>query len=76
MRHVKIKGMIRLDQFLKWAGLVSTGGQGKIMIQTGMVMVNGNKNPGRGKVLSEGDIVSVEGAGDFMVTTDGAEEKG
>lgn len=75
MRHVRVKGSIRLDQFLKWSGLVSTGGQGKIMIRNGMVRVNGNKNPGRGKVLSDGDIVSVEGAGDFLVTAGAPEEK-
>ena len=33
--------MIRLDQFLKWQGWVSTGGEAKLRIQAGDVSVNG-----------------------------------
>ncbi|MCL6477905.1 MAG: RNA-binding S4 domain-containing protein [Peptococcaceae bacterium] len=71
MRNVSVKGSIRLDQFLKWAGLAPTGGQGKIMVRSGRVRVNGDKNPGRGRFLSDGDIVSVEGIGDFKVVHSG-----
>ena len=31
--RVKVKKEIRLDQFIKWAGAVSTGGQAKIIIE-------------------------------------------
>lgn len=76
MRDVSVKGNIRLDQFLKWAGVAPSGGQGKILVQSGRVRVNGDRNPGRGRVLSAGDIVSVDGIGDFRVVhTGGAGEK-
>lgn len=32
---------IELDKFLKWAGIFSTGGEAKIMINEGRVKVNG-----------------------------------
>lgn len=67
MRKVNVKAGIRLDQFLKWAGIASTGGQGKVLVQSGMVRVNGEVTGSRGKVLSGGDVVSVEGVGDFLV---------
>lgn len=52
---------IRLDQFLKWQGLTDTGGQAKIMIQDGMVMVNGEKETRRGRKLRNGDVVQFQG---------------
>lgn len=67
MRRVAVKGSIRLDQFLKWAGVASTGGQGKMLIRSGMVRVNGEITGSRGMALSGGDVVSVDGIGDFLV---------
>ena len=32
---------MKLDQFLKWKGIVSTGGEAKYLINTGQVLVNG-----------------------------------
>lgn len=67
LSNESLSGNIRLDRFLKWAGVSSTGGQGKIMILSGMVKVNGVKTGSRGKKLSPGDVVSVEGVGNFLV---------
>ena len=53
--------MIKLDQFLKFVGIVSTGGQAKIMITNGEVKVNGIVETRRGKKLSSDDIVTVIG---------------
>jgi ribosome-associated protein len=53
--------MIRLDQFLKLEGLVSTGGQAKVVIQEGLVEVNGAVETRRKKQLSPGDVVRYEG---------------
>ena len=40
--HVKIETpFIRLDALLKFAGAVETGGEAKLIIQNGGVMVNG-----------------------------------
>ena len=52
---------IRIDSFLKLAGLVSTGGQAKILIAEGEVKVNGQVCLMRGKKLFDGDKVEFEG---------------
>jgi ribosome-associated protein len=52
---------IQLDQFLKWHGLVSTGGQAKLVIQTGKVQVNGLVETRRKKKLKAGDKVAYAG---------------
>ncbi|MEQ8464395.1 RNA-binding S4 domain-containing protein [Coleofasciculus chthonoplastes] len=52
---------IKLDQFLKWVGVASTGGEAKLMIQDGDVTVNGIIETRRGRKLVEGDLVSVQG---------------
>jgi ribosome-associated protein len=53
--------MIKLDQFLKFVGIASTGGQAKVMIVNGDVKVNGMVETRRGKKLSADDIVTVVG---------------
>lgn len=50
---------IKLDQFLKLKGVVATGGQAKMMIQDGIVTVNGESETRRGKKLRTGDRVVV-----------------
>ncbi|MGE3164916.1 MAG: RNA-binding S4 domain-containing protein [Planctomycetota bacterium] len=52
---------IKLDQFLKWHDLVPTGGQAKIVIQHGLVKVNGQLETRRGRRLGPGDVVEVDG---------------
>ena len=52
---------IRLDQFLKWKGLAGTGGQAKLRIQAGDVLVNGVVETRRGRTLYEGDEVRIDG---------------
>ena len=49
--------MIRLDQFLKLTGLFETGGQAKLAIQGGEVIVNGEIETRRRKQLHAGDVV-------------------
>lgn len=58
---------IRLDQFLKWAGAVQTGGEAKVLVQAGEVEVNGETETRRGRKLVEGDRVSLQGQS-FTVT--------
>jgi ribosome-associated protein len=50
---------INLDQFLKWANIVMSGGEAKYLIQEGKVEVNGEIELKRGKTLKDGDIVSL-----------------
>lgn len=52
---------IKLDQFLKLKGIASTGGQAKLMIQSGEVKVNGSSETRRGRQLVAGDSVTVAG---------------
>lgn len=62
MREVKIETeFIKLDQFLKFENLVSSGGEAKNIILDGMVRVNGGIETARGKKLHKGDIVEVFG---------------
>lgn len=49
---------IRLDQFLKWVGVVGTGGQAKFLILSGEVTVNGEPETRRGRKLVAGDEVT------------------
>lgn len=58
---------IQLDQFLKWAGAVGSGGEAKTLTENGMVSVNGIVVSERRKRLQPGDEVSVKGSGSFRV---------
>ena len=51
---------IKLDQFLKLAQVVATGGQAKTLIQDGQVKVNGLIETRRGRKLHHGDRVEVD----------------
>lgn len=57
----KSSNMIRLGQFMKWQNLVQSGGEAKIRIQGGEVMVNGCIEIRRGRQLTSGDIVTFNG---------------
>ncbi|SNX53785.1 RNA-binding S4 domain-containing protein [Thermoanaerobacterium sp. RBIITD] len=62
MEEIKINtDYITLDQFLKYVGIVETGGQGKQMILDGLIKVNGNIELKRGKKLRKNDIVNAMG---------------
>jgi ribosome-associated protein len=56
-----LSASIKLDQFLKLQGLVGTGGQAKLLIQDGSVFVNGTVETRRGRKLTAGDRISIEG---------------
>ncbi|MGK7883989.1 MAG: RNA-binding S4 domain-containing protein [Crocosphaera sp.] len=53
--------IIRLGQFMKWQNLVQSGGEAKIRIQGGEVMVNGCVETRRGRQLISGDKVTFNG---------------
>ena len=48
---------MKLDQFLKWNNLVSSGGEAKHFINAGEVKVNGRIEKRRGRKLTHGDKV-------------------
>lgn len=51
---------IKLDQFLKYANIVESGGVAKIVIQDGLVKVNGEVCTQRGKKIRVNDTVEFE----------------
>jgi ribosome-associated protein len=53
--------VIRLGQFLKFAGLLDSGGNVKEAILDGFAAVNGEVDRRRGRQLQLGDIVSFDG---------------
>ena len=58
--------VIRLDQFLQVQGIAATGGQAKVLVQSGEVSVNGDVETRRRRQLRIGDVVTFEGD-DFTV---------
>ncbi len=60
---------VTLNQFLKIAGIAFTGGEGKEMIQEGIVYVNGEREIRRGKKIRQGDVITIEGSKTQYVAT-------
>mgnify|MGYP001158378295 CR=1 FL=1 len=56
-QYLYIYKTMKLDQFLKWKNLVSSGGEAKIFIKSGSVKVNGVIETRRVRKLSKGDKV-------------------
>jgi ribosome-associated protein len=52
---------LSLDKFLKLCGVAATGGQAKVMIQSGEVRVNSEIETRRRRKLKAGDVVEVDG---------------
>lgn len=52
---------IKLGQALKAASLVEDGVEAKLVIQDGLVKVNGETDTRRGRKLYDGDVVSFDG---------------
>ena len=52
---------IKLQDLLKFANLVETGGMAKECVQGGEVLVNGEVCTMRGKKIRPGDVVSFDG---------------
>jgi ribosome-associated protein len=56
---LRIQPGTTLGRALKAASLVGTGGEAKVVIQSGEVSVNGEVETRRGRRLEEGDVVEV-----------------
>lgn len=59
---------IKLQDLLKFAGAVETGGDAKLIIQEGRVAVNGEPCAMRGKKLYPGDRAVIDGETELVVT--------
>jgi len=64
LKKIKIHtDKITLDRFLKWSGIVPTGGTSKRMVTMGEIKVNGVKEIRRSRSLKHGDQVEICGRG-------------
>ena len=71
MKEIFIKEeFIRLDSALKFSGIIGTGGQAKMIIKEGLVLVNDEVCTMRGKKLRSGDKVKFENF-EFVVKNEG-----
>ena len=62
MEQIKLsEEYIKLGQALKAAGLVSSGVEAKIVIQDGLVSVDGETDTRRGKKLYGGEVIEFDG---------------
>ena len=58
MNEIKIEtDIIKLDSFLKWAGIALLGSEAKFYIKNEDIKVNGEVETQRGKKLVKGDII-------------------
>jgi len=61
-KEIKISTeFIKLQDLLKFAGAVETGGEAKQVIQAGQVRVNGEVCTMRGRKLRSGDAAELDG---------------
>lgn len=62
VEKIKIKDeFIKLDNFIKFGGIASTGGHAKVLVQGGFIKVNGEICTQRGKKMRIGDQAEYEG---------------
>lgn len=62
MENIRIHtDYIKLDDLLKFSGILGSGGQAKAVIKDGLVKVNGEVCLMRGKKLHSGEIVEFDG---------------
>ncbi|MGE4283117.1 MAG: RNA-binding S4 domain-containing protein [Clostridia bacterium] len=60
MDRIKINTeYIKIDQLLKWAGVIGSGADAKMLIADGLVQVNGIVINQRGKKVFPGDSIIV-----------------
>lgn len=52
---------IKLDQLMKFAAMVQSGGEAKMLINQGLVLVNNEICTQRGKKIRPGDVVEFDG---------------
>lgn len=52
---------IQMDQLLKWAGVVDSGGQVKFMLEEQQLLLNGALVTEKRKKVYPGDIVEIKG---------------
>ena len=59
--------MIQLDQFLKLAGAVASGGEVKALLAEGMILRNDVPETARRRKLVPGDVITIDGSDTYRV---------
>lgn len=68
MQEIEINSdSIQVDQFLKWAGIVQTGGHAKNIVAEGFISVNGVIETRRSRKLVPGDEIIIRDIGAFKI---------
>lgn len=62
---------IQLDQFLKWAGVLASGGEVKALLTKEKIKRNGEIETARRRKLHVGDVIEIEDMGAWRVTRTG-----
>jgi ribosome-associated protein len=60
---------IKMDQLLKWAGIIDNGAQIKPLLEEKLIKINGNLVTERRKRVFIGDVVEIEGIGCWRIVT-------
>ncbi len=58
---------IQLNQFLKKENIAMSGGEAKLIIESGTVFVNGQEAFEIRKKLRDGDVVKIENVGEYII---------
>lgn len=58
---------IQLDQFLKLAGAVTSGGEVKALLAEGMILRNDVPETARRRKLVPGDVITIDGNNTYRV---------
>ena len=58
---------IQLDQFLKWAGVLPSGGEVKALLAEGLIKRNGETETARRRKLHDGDVIEILDMGAWQV---------
>ena len=64
--HIRTPQIV-LGALLKWANLVTTGGEAKTVISQGRVQVNGQVETRRGRQIRPGDKITFQGSGRIIL---------
>ena len=58
---------IQLDQFLKLAGAVASGGEVKALLAEGVILRNDVPETARRRKLVSGDVITIDGSNTYRV---------
>ena len=68
METIKIETpMIQLDQFLKWASILQSGGEIRLLLDEDKILVNGILCKAKRKKLYPGDTVEIKDVGTYLI---------